>query len=58
MKEAADLLNLTPRTVALHKYRVMEELEIKSNAGLVQFAIRNHMVAYGFSQSTHSSYEI
>jgi DNA-binding CsgD family transcriptional regulator len=51
-------LNLTPRTVAFHKYRVMEELEIKSNAGLVQFAIRNHMVAYGFSQSTHSNYEI
>ena len=45
MKEAADLLNLTPRTVAFHKYRVMEELELKTNAGLVQFAIRNHMVA-------------
>jgi DNA-binding NarL/FixJ family response regulator len=58
MKEGADLLNLTPRTVAFHKYRVMEELEIKTNAGLVQFDIRNYMVAYGFSQSTHSSYEI
>jgi DNA-binding CsgD family transcriptional regulator len=40
MKEAADLLNLTPRTVAFHKYRVMEELELETNAVLVQFAIR------------------
>jgi DNA-binding CsgD family transcriptional regulator len=40
MKEAADLLNLTPRTVAFHKYRVMEELELETNAALVQFAIR------------------
>jgi DNA-binding NarL/FixJ family response regulator len=45
MKEAADLLNLTPRTIAFHKYRVMEELELKTNAGLIQFAIKNHMVA-------------
>jgi DNA-binding NarL/FixJ family response regulator len=45
MKEAADVLNLTPRTIAFHKYRVMEELELKTNAGLVQFAIKNHMVA-------------
>jgi len=40
MKEAADLLNLTRRTIAFHKYRVMEELEIETNAALVQFAIR------------------
>lgn len=45
MKEIADVLNVTKRTVAFHKYRVMEELELKSNAGLVRFAIRNHLVA-------------
>jgi DNA-binding NarL/FixJ family response regulator len=44
MKEAADLLHLAPRTVAFHKYRVMEELELESSAGLVQFAIKNHMI--------------
>jgi DNA-binding NarL/FixJ family response regulator len=45
MKEVADLLHVVPRTVAFHKYRVMEELELKTNAGLLQFAIKNHMVA-------------
>jgi len=45
MKEAADVLNVTKRTVAFHKYRVMEELELKTNAGLIQFAIRNHIIA-------------
>jgi len=45
MKEIADVLNVTKRTVAFHKYRVMEELELKSNAGLVLFAIKNHLVA-------------
>jgi DNA-binding NarL/FixJ family response regulator len=44
MKEAADLLHLTTRTVAFHKYRVMEELELESSAGLVQFAVKNHMI--------------
>ena len=39
MKEAADILNVTPRTVAFHKYRVMEAFSLKSNADLVQFAV-------------------
>jgi len=45
MKEVAAALNLTPRTVAFHKYRIMEVLNVKSNAGLVQYAIRNHLIA-------------
>jgi DNA-binding NarL/FixJ family response regulator len=45
MKEVAAALNLTARTVAFHKYRIMEVLDIKSNAGLVQYAIRNHLIA-------------
>ena len=44
MKEAADFLNVTPRTVAFHKYRVMEELGLKTSAELVQFAIKNRIV--------------
>ena len=28
MKEVASILNLTPRTVAFHKYRMMEQLKI------------------------------
>ena len=35
MKEAAALLHITPRTVAFHKYRLMEEFGLKSNASLI-----------------------
>jgi DNA-binding NarL/FixJ family response regulator len=45
MKEVAGVLNLTPRTVAFHKYRVMEVLRLKSNTELVQYAIRNRMIS-------------
>ena len=44
MKEAASLLNLTPRTVAFHKYRMMEQLKVKSTAELVQYAVKHHIV--------------
>jgi DNA-binding NarL/FixJ family response regulator len=44
MKEAAAVLNLTTRTVAFHKYRIMEVLNIKTNAELVQYAIRTHLI--------------
>ena len=44
MKEAAALLNVTPRTVAFHKYRLMGELGLKTNAELVQFAIKQGIV--------------
>jgi DNA-binding NarL/FixJ family response regulator len=45
MKEVGDILHMTTRTVAYHKYRMMEALGAKSNAELVKYAIRNHMVA-------------
>jgi DNA-binding NarL/FixJ family response regulator len=44
MKEVASILNLTPRTVAFHKYRVMEELNIATTAELIQFAIKSRIV--------------
>ncbi|MCZ6572361.1 MAG: response regulator transcription factor [Planctomycetota bacterium] len=45
MKEAAGILNVTPRTVAFHKYRLMEELGLKTNADLVQYAVRHKIVS-------------
>jgi len=45
MKEVAAVLNLTTRTVAFHKYRIMEVLNIRTNAELVQYAIRTHLIA-------------
>ena len=44
MKEVAGVLNLTPRTVAFHKYRMMEQLKLRSTAELVQYAVKNHIV--------------
>jgi DNA-binding NarL/FixJ family response regulator len=40
MKEAAKILCVTPRTVAFHKYRMMEQLNLKNNADLIQYALR------------------
>lgn len=45
MKEIGSVLNMTTRTVAFHKYRIMEVLGARSNAELVRYAVRNHMVA-------------
>jgi len=45
LKEAAHVLNVTPRTVAFHKYQIMGELRLKSTADLVRYAVRNHIVA-------------
>jgi DNA-binding CsgD family transcriptional regulator len=44
MKEVASVLNVTPRTVAFHKYRVMEELNLKTSADLIQFAIKSRIL--------------
>jgi DNA-binding NarL/FixJ family response regulator len=45
MKEVGAILNMTPRTVAFHKYRIKEVLGAKSNAELVRYAVRNHLIA-------------
>jgi DNA-binding NarL/FixJ family response regulator len=44
MKEAARILGVTPRTIAFHKYRVMKRFRLKSNAELIQFAIRQGVI--------------
>jgi DNA-binding NarL/FixJ family response regulator len=44
MKEIARVLKITPRTVAFHKYSMMEQLGVSSSAELVQFAVRQHIV--------------
>jgi DNA-binding NarL/FixJ family response regulator len=44
MREVGSILNMTPRTVAFHKYRIMEVLGATSNADLVKYALRNHLI--------------
>ena len=50
MKEAADILHITPRTIAFHKYSMMEQLGFKTGADLIQ-----HAVALGLVTGRHSS---
>jgi DNA-binding NarL/FixJ family response regulator len=44
MKEIADVLTISLRTVAAHKYRVMEQLEIKTNAELYRYAVKHQII--------------
>jgi DNA-binding NarL/FixJ family response regulator len=46
MKEIGVILKITARTVAFHKYSMMEMLRIKSSAELVQFAIKKRLVSH------------
>ncbi len=45
MKEAAYILDVSTRTIAFHKYRMMEQLKLKSSAELIQFAVSQHLVS-------------
>ena len=40
-KQIAFLLHISARTVEFHKYRIMEDLQLHSNAELVQYAIKH-----------------
>jgi len=44
MKEIADFLHVTARTVAFHKYTIMEHLGLKTSAELVQYALEHGML--------------
>ena len=45
MKEVAYHLNVTPRTIAFHKYTMMEQLDLKSSAELIQYAMKSSILA-------------
>src|ERR1700733_2881723 len=45
MKEAAAVLDIAVRTIAFHKYRIMEDFGLKTNADLVRFALREHIIS-------------
>jgi len=44
-KEVAGVLNISTRTVEFHKYKMMEELGIKTSAELVQYAVKHGIVS-------------
>jgi DNA-binding NarL/FixJ family response regulator len=43
MKEVASIIDVRPGTVAFHKYRMMETLDIKTNAALLEYAFKRHL---------------
>lgn len=45
MAEIAGILAISHRTVRFHKARIMEELEITTNAELVQYAMKNGIIS-------------
>jgi DNA-binding NarL/FixJ family response regulator len=45
MKQVASVINVKPGTVAFHKYRMMEKLNISTNAELLGYAIKHQMVS-------------
>jgi DNA-binding NarL/FixJ family response regulator len=44
MKEVAAILDISPRTVEFHKYRIMELLGLKTLAELIQHAIKHGII--------------
>ena len=44
MKEVARALDITPRTVAFHKYNIMQTFALTSNADLFQHALKHGLI--------------
>ncbi len=44
MKEVAGVLNVAPRTVAAHKYQLMQQLNLKTTAELIQYAMKHGII--------------
>jgi DNA-binding NarL/FixJ family response regulator len=45
MKQVASVIDIKPGTVAFHKYRMMETLNITTNAELLGYALKHQMIA-------------
>ncbi len=44
MKQVASEIDIKPGTVAFHKYRMMETLNVRSNAELLEYALKHQMI--------------
>jgi DNA-binding NarL/FixJ family response regulator len=45
MKEIADILKVSEKTIMFHKYHIMETFNLKSNAEVVLFALKNGLIS-------------
>jgi len=44
-REIGSLLDISPRTVEYHKYRLMEDLQLRNSTALIRYAIENGLVS-------------
>ena len=44
IKEIGSILNVSPKTVEFHKYRLMEHLDLRTTAELTQYAVKHGIV--------------
>jgi DNA-binding NarL/FixJ family response regulator len=54
MKEAAAELHVSTRTIAFHKYNIMEEYGLKNNSEFIRFAIKQQVVPRPETEQTTS----
>jgi DNA-binding NarL/FixJ family response regulator len=45
MKEIAHILHVSEKTVMFHKYHIMESFHLRTNADLVLFALKHHLIS-------------
>ena len=45
IKDVAATLSISTRTVEFHKYRIMEQLNIKTSAELIQYAVKHDIIS-------------
>jgi DNA-binding NarL/FixJ family response regulator len=55
MKEAAEILKVSARTVAFHKYSIMERLGFRTTAEIVRYALNTRMLASNSAPSNFDS---
>jgi DNA-binding NarL/FixJ family response regulator len=46
LKEIAAALDISPKTVEFHKYRIMAQLQVRSTAELIATAIRHNLISH------------
>lgn len=45
MKQIADILKVSEKTVMFHKYHIMQSFNLKNNTDLVLFAVKHHLIS-------------
>lgn len=58
LKEAAAILNISPRTAESHKYEIMRVLGVRTTADLIRYAIQTKLVAEPDTAATRASHGV